>query len=211
MTVMAPPVTSTPRARSLAARARSILMQPRSAWAAIEAEPTTVAELYAGYVVWLAAIAPLASVIEASAFGIRLPFGGVFRVPLLSAATGAVVQFAVALVLTYALSLVIDALAPAFGGRRSPIQALKVAAYATTPSWLAGAFAAVPFLSWLELLGLYSLYLVFLALPALMGAPRDRALGYAATVAACAVALLAVGGAITARFVGLPLLSLPVR
>lgn len=211
MTVMAPPVSADPRTRPLAARARSILLQPRSTWATIDAEPATVGGLYAGYIVWLAAIAPLASVIAASGFGIRLPFGGVYRVPLASAASGAVVRFAVALISTYVLSLIIDALAPAFGGRQSPIQALKVAAYASTPSWIAGVFAAVPFLSALELLGLYSLYLLFLALPAVMGAPRDRALGYTAAVAVCAAVLFGVGGAIAARFVGFPLLSLPVR
>jgi Yip1-like protein len=211
MTAMAPPVISEPRGRPLVARARSILLQPRSEWATIAAEPATVGGLYAGYVVWLAAIAPLASVIETSVFGIRLPYGGVFRVPLSSAASGAVVRYAVALVTTYVLALVIDALAPAFGGKQSPTQALKVAAYASTPSWIAGVFAVTPFLSALGLFGLYSLYLVFLALPAVMGAPRDRALGYTAAVVACAAVLFLVGGAVAARFVGFPLLSLPVR
>jgi Yip1 domain len=211
MTVMAPPVISDPRTRSLIARVRAILVQPRSEWATIDAEPATIGGLYAGYVVWLAAIAPIASVIEASVFGIRLPFGGVYRVPLASAASGAVVRYAVALITTYVLALVIHALAPTFGGKQSRTQALKVAAYASTPSWVAGAVAAVPFLSALELLGLYSLYLVFLALPAVMGAPRERALGYTAAVVACAAVLFLVGGAVAARFVGFPLLSLPVR
>jgi hypothetical protein len=187
------------------------LLQPRSEWATIDAEPATVGGLYAGYIVWLAAIAPLASVIEASVFGIRLPYGGVYRVPLTSAVSGAVVRYAAALVTTYLLALVINALAPAFGARQSPIQALKVAAYASTPIWIAGAVAMAPFLSALELLGLYSLYLVFLALPAVMGAPRDRAIGYTAAVVACATVLFLVGGAVAARFVGFPLLSLPVR
>ncbi|MEO8562302.1 MAG: Yip1 family protein [bacterium] len=211
MTVMAPPVISDPRSPPLIARVRAILVQPRSEWATIAAEPATVGGLYAGYILWLAALAPLASVIEASVFGIRLPYGGIYRVPVASAASSAVVRYAVALVITYVLALVIDALAPTFGGTRSPIRALKVAAYASTPSWVAGAFAAVPLLSGLELLGLYSLYLVFLALPAVMGAPRDRALGYAAAVIACAAVLFLVGGAVAARFVGFPLLSLPVR
>lgn len=211
MTVMAPPVTSEPRARSLVARARSILLQPRSEWAMIAAESATVGGLYAEYIVWLAAVAPLASVIEASAFGIRLPFGGVYRVPLASAAASAVVRYAVALVTVYVLALIIDALAPTFGGKKNPIQALKVAAYASTAGWIAGTFVVVPLLSVLELFGLYSLYLVFLGLPAVMGAPRDRALGYTAAVVACAAVLLVVGGAIAARFVGLPTLSLPVR
>jgi hypothetical protein len=212
MTVMAPPVISDPpRARPLVSRARSILLQPRSEWETIDAEPATVGGLYAGYIVWLAAIAPLASVIEASVFGIRLPFGGAYRVPWASAASSAAVRYAVALITTYLLALIIDALAPSFGGRRSQIQALKVAAYASTASWIAGAFAVVPFLSVLGLIGLYSLYLVFLGLPAVMGAPRDRALGYTAAVIACAAVLFVVGGAISARFVGFPSLTLPVH
>jgi hypothetical protein len=177
----------------------------------IDAEPASVGGLYAGYIAPLAAIGPVASILGLSVIGIRLPFGGTYRVPLGSAITGAVVQYVMALVATYVLALIIDALAPTFAGKRDKIQALKVAAYASTASWIAAAFALVPWLSILGILSLYSLYLIYLGLPAIMHAPRERALGYAATVIGAAIVLFMVGGFIASRFAGYPSLTLPVR
>lgn len=167
--------------------------------------------LYAGYIAPLAAIGPLASLIGMSVLGVRLPFGGTYRVPFGSAVVSAAVHYATALVATYVLALIIDALAPNFGGERNAIQALKVAAYASTAAWLAGVFAVVPGLAVFGVVGLYSLYLIFAGLPTVMQAPRDRALGYAAAVIASAIVLLVISGLIASRFVSYPSLSLPVR
>ncbi len=77
-----------------------------------------------------------------SVFGVRVPFSGaVYRVPLGWAITSAVVSYVLTLVGVYVLALIIGALAPTFGGTRSPIQALKVAAYSSTAGWVAGIFA----------------------------------------------------------------------
>jgi hypothetical protein len=211
MTSFAAPVPCEPRAPSLVARARSILLNPRSEWSVVRQEPSTIGGLYVGYIVWLAALGPVASVIVASIVGIRLPYGGSYRVPWASAVASASVRYVIALAMPYLLARIIDALATHFGGQRSVIQALKVAAYASTATWLANAIAIISGLSHLELLGGYSLYLALTGLPALMRAPRERAPGYTAAVTVAAAALSLLGSAIAARFVGFPLLSLPVR
>lgn len=211
MTMTAPSLTAEPHAPALVPRVRSILVQPRSEWVVINAEPATMRGLYAGYIAPLAAIGPLASLIGMSVLGVRLPFGGTYRVPFGSAVVSAAVHYATALVATYVLALIIDALAPNFGGERNAIQALKVAAYASTAAWLAGVFAVVPGLAVFGVVGLYSLYLIFAGLPTVMQAPRDRALGYAAAVIASAIVLLVISGLIASRFVSYPSLSLPVR
>jgi hypothetical protein len=66
--------------------------------------------------------------------------------------------------------------------------ALKLAAYAHTPAWLAGIFLLVPGLSVLAILGLYGVYLLWSGLPPLMHAPPETTLAYAATVGGCALA-----------------------
>jgi hypothetical protein len=96
-------------------------------------------------------------------------------------------MFVLSLVAVYVIGLIIDALAPTFGGTRNPIQALKVAAYSSTASWLAGVFALLPGLRVLQILGLYSLYLLYLGLPVLMKAPQDKAVGYTAVVVIAAI------------------------
>ena len=83
------------------------------------------------------------------------------------------------------VSLIINALAPSFGGEKNSAQAMKVAGTpASTPAWVAAAFRIPPILgSLLALLGaLYGLYLL-LGLPRLMKSPEDKTLGY--TVSRC--------------------------
>jgi Yip1 domain len=191
---------------NLVERVKRILLTPRTEWEVIDAEPTTPAELYKGYIVPLAAIGPIARVIGFSVFGIRVPFTTtVYRTPIGSAITGAVVSYVLALVGVYVLALIIDGLAPTFGGTKNQIQALKVAAYSSTAAWLAGIFAILPALSVLGILGLYSIYLLYLGLPVLMKAPSDKAMAYTAVVIIAAIILFMVIGIVGARFMAMPL------
>jgi hypothetical protein len=143
--------------------------------------------------------------------GIRLPFGGTYRVPIGAGLSSSVVQYLLGLIGVFVLALIVDALAPTFGGERSLMQALKVAAYASTASWLVGLVALVPAVSWLGLLGLYSLYLIYLGLPILMRVPLERAVGYTAAVIVSAIVLFLATAGVAARFSAYPSLALPVR
>ncbi len=186
---------------NLVARVKAILLTPKTEWAVIDGEPATVASLYSGYVVPLAAIPAVAGFIGMSILGFGV-FGSTIRVPILAGLTSAVVQYVGALVGVYLLGLIANELAPNFGGQKNPIQALKVAAYASTASWVAGIFMMVPGLRMLGILGVYSLYLLFLGLPALMKAPEDKAVSYTAVVIIAAVVLFVVVGSISSRLTG---------
>ena len=189
---------------NLVERVKRILLSPRTEWEVIDAEQTTPAELYTRYILPLAAIGPIAQLIGYSVFGVTLPFVGTYRVPIGSAITQAIVSYLLTLAGTYVLALVIDALAPTFNGQRSQIQALKLAAYSLTASWVAGIFALIPGLRILTLLGLYSLYLLYLGLPVLMKTPREKAMGYTVVVIIAAIVLSLVIGAIAGVFMKIP-------
>ena len=189
---------------NLVDRVKRILLSPKTEWEVIDAEETTPADLYTHYVMPLAAIGPVAHLIGSTVFGIPIPFVGTYRVPIGSAITQAIVSYVLALAGTYVLALIIDALAPTFDGQRSQIQALKLAAYSTTASWIAAIFGLVPALSPLALLGLYSLYLLYLGLPILMKAPREKAVGYIAVVIIMAIVLAMVITAVGAMFTKMP-------
>lgn len=186
---------------SLVARVKGILLSPRTEWSVIDGETATVASLYSGYVIPLAAIPAVAGFIGMSILGVGL-LGDTFRVPIMRGLFSACAQYVGALVMVYVLALIIDALAPNFGGQKHPIQALKVAAYASTASWVSGIFLMLPGLRMLGVLGLYSLYLLYLGLPALMKAPEDRALGYTAVVIVSAVVLFMVVGQLSGWLTG---------
>jgi hypothetical protein len=196
---------------NLVQRVKRILLSPRSEWAVIDAEPTTPAALYTGYIMPLAAIGPVSQVIGYSVFGITVPFMGTYRVPIGSAITSAVVGYILTLAGTYVLALIIDGLAPTFNGQRSQIQALKVAAYSSTAAWVAGIFALIPGLRLLGILGLYSLYLLYLGLPILMKSPREKALGYTVVVILAAIVLFIVIAVIAGRFMPVPTAPVTVQ
>ena len=189
---------------NLVDRVKRILLSPKTEWEVIEAEATTPSELYTRYIMPLAAIGPIAQLIGFSVFGISVPFVGTYRVPIGSAITQAVVSYVLMLAGTYLLALIIDALAPTFNGQRSQIQALKLAAYSLTASWIAGIFGLVPPLAILGVLGLYSLYLLYLGLPVLMKAPREKAMAYTAVVILAAVVLWMIIGAVAGMFMRIP-------
>ena len=190
---------------NLVERVKRILLTPRTEWGVIDAEPATVAELYTGYIMPLAAIGPIAQFIGYSLIGMRIPFaGGTYRTPIVSGITGAIVGYVLTLVGVYVLALIIDALAPSFDGTRNQIQALKVAAYSATAGWLAGIFAIIPMLGILGILGLYSLYLLYLGLPVLMKAPKEKALGYTVVVIVAAIVLAVIVSMVMGRFMMMP-------
>jgi Yip1-like protein len=188
---------------NLVERVKRILLSPKTEWEVIDAEQTTTAELYTKYIAPLAAIGPIAQFIGYSVFGIGV-FGTTYRVPIGSGITTAIVTYALTLAGTYILALIIDALAPTFNGQRNQIQALKVAAYSSTASWVAGIFALIPGLRMLGILGLYSVYLLYLGLPVLMKTPRDRALAYTGVVLIAAIVLFMAVGIIANRFLTIP-------
>jgi len=125
-------------------RIKNIMLTPKTEWPAIEAEPTSVAKLYTGYVMPLAALAALMSFVRMSVIGISLPFSGVFRAPLLSGLVYALVSFGFGLLGLYLVGLIISGLAPTFSGERNQRQALKTAAYAVTPAWISSVLGLLP-------------------------------------------------------------------
>jgi hypothetical protein len=184
-------------------RVKAICLKPNTEWPVIEAETTSTNALMMGYAVPLAAITPIAGFIGGVVVGRSIPFVGSYHVPLGSALTLAVVSYVLALVGLFVLSLIINALAPSFGGQKNGAQALKLAVYAQTPAWIAGVFTILTSLSWLPIIAaIYGLYLFYLGLPVLMKNPKEKSVGYTVVVIICAIVLYVVIGAVAAAVGG---------
>ncbi len=184
------------------ARVKAILLTPKTEWPVIAAEPATVADLYKNWIVILAAIPAVAGFIKGSIIGTTF-LGVTYRAGIGAGLTGAIVGYALGLAMAYVMALIIDALAPNFGGEKNPVQALKTVAYAWTASWVAGAAQIIPGIGWLIALagGIYGIYLLYLGLPHTMKAPAEKAGGYTAVSVIIAIVLswicaLVVGGII---------------
>jgi hypothetical protein len=183
-------------------RAKNIVLTPRTEWAAIDAEPTSVNDLYKAYVIPLALIPAIAGFIGVSLIGVSIPGLGTVRTSFFAGLISAILQFGLSLALVYVMALVIEALAPTFGGLKDRLAAFKVSAFSMTPTWLAGIFALIPSISFLSLLGLYGIYVLYLGLPRLMRVPEERALGYTAPVVLAAIILSIVFAAVLGLFMG---------
>jgi Yip1 domain. len=184
---------------NLTERVKGILLFPNQEWQTIAGETTTISELYKTYVIILAAIGPVASIIGMSFVGIHG-----FRFSLASSLTSGVVSYILTLVGVYVLALVIDALAPTFSGQKNITQAFKVAAYSYTPGWVLGVLLIIPAFSPLMILGLYGLYLLFLGLPVLMKSPQEKSLGYTVAVVVAAIVIFIVINYIARAFLPYP-------
>jgi hypothetical protein len=178
-------------------RVKGILLKPNDEWSKIDVEPATVPEIYRGYVVLLAAIGPICTLIGSLVFGYSF-FGITFRPSIGTAIGTAVVSYVMSLIMVYVLAVIIDVLAPNFAGSSNRTQAFKVAAYAMTAGWVAGILGLVPSLAMLTILaGLYGLYLLYLGLPKLMKVPQDKAVGYTVVVIIVAIVVNLVVAGIT--------------
>jgi hypothetical protein len=181
----------------LFARIKGILLTPKTEWPVIAGEQTTVADLYKGYIVWLAAIPPLFSFLVMARFAAGL------------ALSQLVLSYVLTLAMLYVMALITDALAPNFGGTRDRVQALKTVAYSSTASCVAGIAAILPLLG--TLIGLvaliYGIYILYLGLPHTMKSPQDRAGGYTAVIVIILIVLALVMGAIIASVTGVGMYS----
>ena len=180
-------------------RARNILVRPKVEWPIIAAEPASIGSIYRDYVVYLAAIPVLCTFLAALVFG-EGAFGITSRPPFFAALWSAAVQYVLLLAGAYVLALIINLLAPRFGGADDSLSAFKLAAYSATASWAAGVFNLVPALSFLTILGLYSLYLLYTGAPVLMRIPADRALSFSAAIIGVGIVLSLLVAALLAAF-----------
>lgn len=184
---------------SLAQRVINILKAPKAEWPVIAAEPATVGSLYTRYALILAAIGPVALLLGGPMFGfgiVRLGYGFWVQAALQS--------YVVSLVAVAVLAFVVNALAASFGGTKDTVQAFKTCIYAMTASWIAGIGNLIPALGWLIALAgaVYSIYLLYLALPHTMKVPPERAAGYTVVIVVVMIVLTLVLGAVLGGIMG---------
>lgn len=161
-------------------RVKNILLNPKEEWLKIAAETATVQSLYVGYIVILAAIGPIVMLVTFGA--VQMGF----------AASTAVFAYINSLIGVAILALIVDVLAPSFGGAKDYVGAMKLVAYSFTALWVAQIALLIPFLGWLVVLvGLiYSFYLFLLGVPALKKSTPDKAVPFTIVVLISAIVLM---------------------
>ena len=158
---------------NLVERAKNIIVTPKSEWDVVAAEEPNIQQILLGYVLPLALIPTVATIIGWGVIGM---FG--FTSFTYGIAMG-LVQMINAFLSVLIAGFVIDALAPNFGSQKNMGRAVQLVAYSMTPIWVAGILNIFPALSWLAgLIGLYGLFLMYLGLAPLMKTAEDKKVGY---------------------------------
>jgi hypothetical protein len=162
---------------NLVSRVKNVLFAPKTEWTAIEAENAPHVKVFTTYVVILALIPAVASLIGYGVIGYSVlgthvaNFGWGVR--------QAVVQYISMLCGTYLTAVVIDMLATNFGAQKDFNRAFSLVAYAYTPMFVGGIFYLLPSLSWIaSLAGIYALYLLYIGLKPMMKVPAEKQTGY---------------------------------
>jgi hypothetical protein len=187
-----------------ARRVQAILFDPAAEWTKIEQESGDPAFLLSQYVAWLALVPAVFSFIGASVVGETMPGGGISRAPIFNGLFGAIFGYVMTCASVLVLGLVIDLMAPLFGGRRNFDSAFKLAVYSFTPVWLAGFFLLLPGLRFLTLTGFYGAYILWLGLPRLMRLQQRRTLDFTALIVIAAFALVYITAAAQRLVFGTP-------
>ena len=158
---------------NLVERLKGILLAPKAEWPKIATEPMTVQGIYTGWVMILAAIGPLAMIV-----GFRsLSF--------------AIAQYVVMLVMTAIVALIVDFLAPYFGGQKDFVAALKLSAFSYTAAFVAGILNVLGAAGGLLILAasLYAWYTFYLGAPVLRKCAPEKALVFTIVVVICGMVL----------------------
>lgn len=164
----------------IVARAQGILLKPKEEWVKIKEETLPVSQLFTSYVLILAAIPAIAQFVGLSLVGRRVPFVGLYRYGIGTGFLYAILLYVFTLVSVYVFGIIINALAPTFSSDKNLDNAMKLAAFSMTPSWVAGVLYIIPFLGILVILAsLYGIYLLYLGfVTPLMNTPKEKAVGY---------------------------------
>ncbi len=193
---------------NLVDRAKNILLQPKQEWPVIAAEATDTQALYTGYIMILAAIPAIFTILSSALMG------GMFGRVGAAAGMGfglvaAILGYVLNLVMVYVVALIADVLAPNFDGEKNLIQSLKLVTYSMTASWVGGVFNIVPVLGWLLslLATLYGIYLFYTGVETMKKVPEAKAVGYTVIVIIVAIVVGAIIGAITGMVMGLGMMG----
>jgi len=160
-------------------RIKGILLDPRAEWPTIAAEPATMQSIYTRYVMLLAAIGPVAMLIRYSELG----FPWALRL--------AIASYVITLVMVFVLAMVVDTIAPSFGGQKDFVASLKLVAYSWTIVFLAGLAHLIGWLAQvlLWIAAAYALYTFFVGAPILRRCSADKAVPFTLAIALGAIAL----------------------
>jgi hypothetical protein len=159
---------------NLVNRAKQMIFQPKATWEVIKTEDTSATNLLTGHLFPLSLIPAIASFIGFGLIGFNTGiFGNATSIEW--GISQAITTFASTIVGVIISAWVISQLAPKFGTTLTMNNAVKLVAYAYTPSLVAGVFYLIPSLTPLAIIGgIYSLYVLYIGFQPMTKVSEDQ-------------------------------------
>jgi len=180
-----------------------ILSEPRAAWGKIRDDDLSIPGLYLRVVAPLGLVSPLAGYFGTTHFGWQIGAGAPIKLTASSAAQISVVYYGAILVTLFVIGVLIHWMSDTYGARQPLSKCLAIAAYSAVPLFIVGIAQLYPVL-WINfLIGLpalaYSIYLLYLGVPIIMGISPERGFLFSSSV--LAVGLVALVGLLASTVV----------
>ncbi len=159
---------------NLIERAKNILVTPKTEWDVVNGESATPMSLLMSYVLPLAVVAALGTLLKG------LLFAGTFSFGIKYFVIGAIIAF-IATVLSYYITVIVmDMLAPSFGSEKDLNKSAQLVAYSGTPSNVASLLSFIPVIGFLISIAgwAYGIYLMYLGIGPLKKTPEDKKIVY---------------------------------
>lgn len=173
---------------SIVERAKNIILKPTDEWNVITSEPATIGGLFTGYAMPLALIPLVSTILFTGLLGISaadmMGFGDGMPLDLMAIAGMELLSLIVSLVSLFVMGTMVKLVSPSFNGTSDKVQAMKLMAYASTPSWVVALLSWIPFLG--AVLGfaamVYVVYLIYCGLNPVMGVPKEKIAGFTVVI-----------------------------
>ncbi len=199
---------------SIVERAKNIILKPTDEWNVIASEPATIGGLFTGYAMPLALIPLVSTILFTGLLGISaadmMGFGGGMPLDLMAIAGMAILSLIVSLVSLLVMGTMVKLVSPSFNGTSDKVQAMKLMAYASTPSWVVALLSWIPFLG--AVLGfaamVYVVYLIYCGLNPVMGVPKEKIAGFTVVIVLIYVVVaLIMSGIVYSTFFANPMMG----
>ena len=157
---------------NLIERVKNILLTPKTEWDVINGETATPQSLLMSFVLPMAIVAAVGSVLKG------LLFGGLFGMKFFIIT--AAIAFVASVIGYYITVIIVDMLAPSFSSEKDMGKSAQLVAYSGTPSYVGGLLSFIPVIGWLIALAAwaYGVYLMYLGIGPLKKTPEDKKVVY---------------------------------
>jgi len=178
-------------------KVQDIILKPKEAFPKLKEEAISWSDLFINYVLILIALPALGNFL----LGIRWSASLAIRYLIL--------YYVLMGASFVALMFLMQVLSKNFSGNGDLDQSSKTIAYSMTPAWIASFFTFIPVLGMLISLagGIYSLYLLYLAVQDFMEVPKDKAVGYEIIFIIVTIVVMAIIGVILGSIFAIGLFS----